>query len=296
VTLASGAGATIDGVSRPVAWVRRQLAPFVERLVELELFDRAVALASQAFVALIPYMVVTGALLPAYERDDYADSIVNRFHLTGDSASAVEQVFNKPADVHSTLSAIGLVLLVISALSFCRAMQRLYEKAWRLPARGVRSSGSHLTWLLFAAVYASITTSLNTAAAQWLGPVGRLVVAFVLSYGLWLWTPYLLLGRRVERRRLRGTGILTATALTAFGVASIFYMPQSIESSAQRFGLIGIAIAIVSWLIGVGFVLVVSAALGAVLADRSARVGASPPGRRRRRALQREAEQAEGQL
>ena len=62
MTPASGAGATIDGVRRLVAWVRRQLAPFVERLVEVELFDRAVAIASQAFVALIPYMVVVSAL------------------------------------------------------------------------------------------------------------------------------------------------------------------------------------------------------------------------------------------
>ena len=175
-------------------------------------------------------------------------------------------------------------------------MQRLYEKAWRLPSRGVRSSGSHLVWLAAAGLYTSLETSLNTAAADWLGPTGRIGVAFVLSYLLWMWSPYLLLGRRVERRALRWTGILTATGMTGFGVASIYYMPHSIAASAEQYGLIGIAIAIVSWLVGVGFVLVISAAFGAVLSDSSARIHTLPPGRRRRRALQREAQQAEGQL
>ena len=296
MTLPSGAGATIDGVRRLVAWVRRLVAPFVERLVEVELFDRAVAIASQAFVALIPYMVVVSAVLPSYERHTFADSIIHRFDLTGDSAEAIEHVFSPPGRVEETLSAFGVALLVISALSFCRAMQRLYEKSWRLQARGVRSSGSHLLWLVVAAAYVSLGTSLNTAAGDWLGPTARIVVAFALSFMVWLWTPYLLLGRRVERRALRWTAVLTATGMTAFSVASIFYMPQSIAASAERFGMIGIAIAIVSWLIGVGFVLVVAAAFGAVISDSSARIHTLPPGRRRRRALQREAEQAEGQL
>jgi membrane protein len=283
-------------VSRLVAWVRRLVAPYLERLVEVEVIDRAVAIASQAFVALIPYMVVVAAVLPAYERKGFADSIIHRFDLEGESAAAIHEVFAPSADVESTLSVVGVLVLVISALSFCRAMQRLYEKSWRLPSRGLRSSGSHLAWLAFAAVYTSLETSLNTAAASWLDPAARIALALVLSYLLWVWTPYLLLGRRVERRALRWTAALTATGMTAFGLASLLYMPRSIAASAESYGLIGIAIAIVSWLIGVGFVLVVSAALGAVVGGRSAVIHPGPPGRRRRRALQREAQQAEGQL
>jgi membrane protein len=276
-----------------LAWLRRLAAPFVERLVELELFDRAVAIASQAFVALIPFMVVAAALLPHSERSSFADSIVRRFELEGDSADAVERVFAQPADVRSTVSVFGVLLLVISALSFCRAMQRLYERAWRLPALGMRATPSHLMWLALVVVYASVAGALSTAAGEWLGPVGRLAVGFVGSFVVWLWTPYLLLGRRVGRRALRVTALLTATGMTAFSVASLVYMPQSIASSSERFGAIGIAIAIVSWLIGVGFVLVVAAALGAVLADRSARVPPSAPPRRSRRPLQRKPQQAE---
>ena len=274
--------------------MRRLVAPFVERLVEVELFDRAVALASQAFVALIPFLVIAAAVMPYDQQPSFADSIISRFHLTGDSAEAVDTLFATPGGATSPLNAVGVFLLVVSALSFCRAMQRLYEKAWRLSTRGIRSTGSHLMWLLLAAVYGSIGTTLNTTAGDWLGPAGRLIVGFGLSYLVWMWTPYLLLGRRVERRALRVTGILTATGMTAFGIASLFYMPRSITASAEQFGSIGIAIAIVSWLIGAGFVLVVAAAFGAVLADRSSRIRPSTPRGRRRRPLQRQPEEAQG--
>jgi membrane protein len=257
-------------IARPVAWIRRLVAPFLERLVEVELFDRAVALASQAFVALIPLMVVAAALLPYGQRAGFADSIVQRFHLSGDSADAIERVFAQPAEIQSTLSAFGVLLLVVSALSFCRALARLYEKAWRLAPRGMRSTPTHLIWLAVACVYTSIAEFLNTTAADWLGPVGRLAVAFVLSFLIWLWTPYVMLRRRVERRDLRWTGGLTATGMVAYSVGSLYNMPHAIEESAERFGTIGIAIAIVSWLIGVGFILVVGAAFGAVLAGRRA--------------------------
>jgi hypothetical protein len=42
-------------------------------------------------------------------------------------------------------------------------------------------------------------------------------------------------------------------------------MPAAIGRSAVHYGPIGIAIALVSWLVGVGFALTVSAAVGAVL-------------------------------
>src|SRR5215217_559035 len=283
-------------LARPLASLRRLVAPFTERLVELELFDRAVALASQAFVALIPFMVVVAALTPYGERSSFADSIIRRFELTGDTAAAVDQLFSQPAEIQSTLTGFGVLLLIVSALSFCRALQRTYERAWRLQRFGVRSTPSHLLWLALAAAYASIAAALNTAAGEHLGDAGRLIVAFGLSFFLWLWTPYLLLGRRVERRKLRITSALTATGMTGFGVASLFYMPQSIATSSENFGSIGIAISIVSWLIAVGFILVAAAGLGVVLTERSPWIRAGTFRRRHGRALERDPDQAEGEL
>ena len=58
-------------------------------------------------------------------------------------------------------------------------------------------------------------------------------------------------------------------------------MPKAISDSADQFGTIGIAIALVSWLVVIGFALTLSAAIGAVLGEREAGAtwaGADDPG------------------
>jgi uncharacterized BrkB/YihY/UPF0761 family membrane protein len=64
--------------------------------------------------------------------------------------------------------------------------------------------------------------------------------------------------------------------MTCLSVAAIVYMPRSIEDSAARYGPIGVAISLVSFFVGMGFVIVVCASVGAVLgqhrAQRAAKV------------------------
>ena len=55
--------------------------------------DRAMVIASQAFTALIPLVILTSALLPTENHGSIADGIVRKFALTGDSAAAVQTVF-----------------------------------------------------------------------------------------------------------------------------------------------------------------------------------------------------------
>lgn len=55
---------------------------------------------------------------------------------------------------------------------------------------------------------------------------------------------------------------LTAAGLTALGVWSAIYMPPAIESSASAYGAIGVAFALLTWLRGLGVVLVVAAVYG----------------------------------
>jgi membrane protein len=238
------------------------------RAVEIELVDRAVALASLAFTALIPLGVVTGSVLPSVGSRDLADSFIHRFRLSGDTAELVRSLFAPPEDVRSAVSFIGLFLLVVSALSFTRAMQRVYERSWQLRSRGVRGTPAGLAWLagvvVFLAFFAGIRAELVNATGDLVG----VVVALAFSFAIWVLTPYTLLGRRVHWRALLPTSCLTAVAMTALNTGAIVYMPNAIHDSAARYGQIGVAIALVSFLVAVGFVLVTCAAVGAVLAER----------------------------
>jgi membrane protein len=251
-------------VGAVTAFVRRCL----QRLVQLEFVDRSVALASLTFTALIPLGVVVGSAVPGIHREDFADSIVERFDLDERTAKLVEQAFSPPAGVQASLSVLGVLLLIVSALSFTRALQRVYETAWRLPRLGVRATPSGLVWLAGVIAFLSIFGGLRSAVVDLSRPVASVIVALACAGAVWMFTPWMLLSRRVAWRALVPTAALTAVGMTCLSIAGIVYMPRSISSSAASYGTIGVAIAMVSWFVAAGFVLVGCAAVGAVLGDR----------------------------
>jgi membrane protein len=243
------------------------------RMVEIEVVERAVALASLAFTALIPLGIVVGSLATTADTNALVRSLVRRFKLTGESRHLVEQVFSPPADVRNTVSVIGAVLLVVSALSFTRALQRVYERAFELQAfelqrLGVRGTPAGALWLPAVAVFVIAVTELRNDLVEAAGPVLSLIVALPFSLAIWWGTPWLLLSRRLPWQTLLPTALVTAAAATAVGAASILYMPTAIGDAARRYGEIGVAIALVSWLVAVGFAVVVCAAVGSVIVQR----------------------------
>ncbi|MGB2710427.1 MAG: YhjD/YihY/BrkB family envelope integrity protein [Conexibacter sp.] len=246
-------------VQRAIALAEASL----ERLVAVQFVDRAVALGSLGFTALVPLLVISAAFVPG--TDGLANTLIERFHLSGSTADLVRQVFAQPDDVRQSLSWLGLVLLIASALSFTRALQRVYEHAWQLPARGWRGTRAGLVWLGGIVVW----TTIFATARRWLldvtGSGGALVVLLGGNALLWLWTPWTLLAQRIAWLQLLPTALLTAIAMSGWSIGSAIYMPTAIEDSAAHYGTIGVAIALVSWLVAAGFVLVACAAVGAVL-------------------------------
>lgn len=249
--------------SSPLARAVELTRACLDRLVELQFVDRSIALGSLAFTALFPLLVIAAAFLPG--TDGLASELIERFHLSGSTATLVREVFAQPDAVRQSLSWLGVLLLVAASLSFTRGLQRVYEHAWRLDARGWYGTKHGLIWIGSIAIW---STSFS-AARDWLldvtGPIGSLTILLGGDAALFLWTPWILLARRVDWRRLVPTALLTSVAMTAFSVGSVIYMPEAISSSADHYGSIGIAIALVSWLVGAGFVLTVCAGVGAVL-------------------------------
>ena len=128
------------------------------RFVELEGFDRAMALAGQAFAALLPLLIVVGAVTPGGGKD-LADGLIDRFDLHGQAASTLQAAVAQPAAVQDGVSALSAFLLVISALSFTRALQRLYLRAWRLPPMRLVRQRWGLAWLAAFSVFWTLQTA-----------------------------------------------------------------------------------------------------------------------------------------
>ena len=105
------------------------------RFVELEGFDRAMALAGQAFAALLPLLIVISSISPS-DSDDLSQSSSPRFQLDSDAADTLQSAVAQPPTPAS--GAIGGVLLVVSALSFTRRCSGSTSGPGGSPARPAR--------------------------------------------------------------------------------------------------------------------------------------------------------------
>jgi len=240
---------------------------WVSRFFAVQAFDRAMSIGAYAYAGLFPLLIVSSALRPRADNEDFAQVLIDEFHLTGAAAQSVQLAFAPAGNVQSSVTALGVLLLLYSALSFSRGLQRLYEAAYALPTLGMRNTPRGLLWLIFLAAVLSVRSALT-------GPLdGAVRIAITLALGVvvWLVTPYLLLGRRVGWRRLLPCSLLTAAGLGGVGVWSVLWMPHTLAASAEQFGLIGIGFALMSWLFAAAVVIVVATTGGAMVGDRLAR-------------------------
>jgi membrane protein len=240
----------------------------VTSLVALQGLDRAMVIASQAFTALIPLLILGSAVLPRDDGTGVADEINRRLGLTGDAAGSVETVFASSGS--GSVGVVSVLLLVFSGVSLTRRLQRMYLQAWRLaPLKGVRGP-LHATMGLAALLVAIVLLSLVRTIARALPLEWALGVplSFLASVVLWTSIPWLLLDRRVAWRRLIPGGALTGAAASLYGVATTIYMPRLVEDYSERYGLFGVTISLVGWLLCISFIVVAATVVAAEL-DRA---------------------------
>ena len=115
----------------------------------------------------------------------------------------------------------------------------------------------------------TLLTLLGPALTVFLGrlPI-RLTVQALAATVLWWPVQYLLLGGRVGWRALLPGAALTGAGQAGAILVSGLYLPIAISHGAERYGLVGVAIAL-SWLVVFGLLLVVAAVLSAELARSS---------------------------
>lgn len=233
----------------------------VQRFIALQGIDRAVVLSSQAFTALIPLLLLVTALAPASKGDVVSEAIIHRFQLRGEAADAVNQLFAHSGD--NAIGVLSVFLLIFSGVSLARRLQRMYQQAWGLdPSPGV---GRALNAVLgLAVLVAGISTLYMARTLVGSLPAGDVLVApvsVVTSLVVWTCVPWLLLDRRIAWRRLLPGGALTAVGTSLYGVASTIYMPGMFASYSERYGLFGVTLALIGWLLCIAVIIVATTAL-----------------------------------
>ncbi len=242
-----------DSPARIVLWPITFGREWARRFFAIGGVDRGTALGALTFTALFPLLIVYRTLVSGGQSSSFADRLIDRLDLHGSTAASVHEAFG--ASSASSVGVLGVVLVVVSALSFTRTMQRVYETAFGLAALSFRSTGWGLVWLALLVAYVTVRPVVLGAV----GGVVELAASLALGAMLWLATPYFMLARRLHWRRLAPCGIVTATAMTALGVAGAIWLPRSVTASADQYGVIGVAFALLSWFVVAGIAITVAA-------------------------------------
>jgi uncharacterized membrane protein YvlD (DUF360 family) len=234
------------------------------RFVLMEGFDRSIILSAQVFTALIPLFIIVASVAPAGQEDVIGEGIINRFALTGASADAVEQLFKAPAAATSSVTLFSALLLIYSGVAFTRRLQRMYRAAWGREQAGIRSAlfatlGLVALVLEFVVAY-GIREFTTLFPFEWLWAIP---ISLVTGLVLWTSIPYLLLERQLHWRRLLVAGAAAAVGMTIFAIGTPIYMPDVMTRATNEFGLFGVTITLIGWLLAASFVLVATTAIGA---------------------------------
>jgi membrane protein len=241
---------------------------FVEALVEMRVVDRSLALASKLFIAILPMSILSTAIISGRA---FSDQLVDRFGLTGRGAQAARELFAAPSEVQAGVGFLGILILTSSIVSFARALERVYLDCWQLAPLTRSAVRWRLIWLTgFFAVLAALSLLHDAFDGTPAEPV-TWALAAVTGSVFFLWTPYVLLGRRVSHRRLLPTALATGAAMLLLGVGSTLIMPALTSRNTGRYGLIGFTFSLVSWLFTAAVLIISAAILGALLDRRPAR-------------------------
>src|SRR5262245_45878924 len=238
-----------ERVRRLVAWFLRTFATLLDRLASVGLVYSGVVLAAQTLMALLPLLIVVISLLPTWAGTSVAQTLRTKLGVTGETDQAVGNLIASRSQLQG-ISIISVIVVIASATSFTRALQRVYELSWGLPRLGMRGSLRGLVWLVAVSSYFGVLAlalhyARNGAPATTL----RVVLTVIGAVGLWWWTPYVLLMGRVRLRSLLPCGVVTGIAMLVMGRVAAVVVPRTVRTNERRFGTIGVVFAVQSWLV-----------------------------------------------
>ncbi len=253
---ASRKGATIG-------WVRRYQA------ADGQLY--AVLLAAYFFLTLIPALLVESSYINN-DPSAFADRLQHRLGLSGDTAALLHGVLVGAGGHKLSSALIALVNLFFFGLGFGRVLQLVHARSWGLNLRKnvvVDQSvylGVLVVLIVMTALYLVQLKELKGQPAWigWLLDVGWLAVLFAF----FVWMPRELLHRSVPRRDIVPGAAFTILCLVGLRLISSLLLAHWLNWYSKTYGALGIVMAIVFWLIIIGTVLVLAAALSPALAHR----------------------------
>jgi membrane protein len=244
----------IDRLAQRWPLVGRVLA-VQARFSEIHGITLASSITLYAFLALFPILLLGVWALGLVSGNSirFVHDVVHNIGFRGDTEQQVVDTV-KRAQHNGVLAGVGLLTALWTVSNLTQGLQNAWNSAWQVRTRGLRDRVLGLTWALGA----GILIILSGFITAWIRRHGLdvqilgYVVALLVSIGLWLWTSWWLPNRHVPLRALLPGAILGGIAFEILKVAVTLLVPTGARSTNHVYGSIGLAFAIVFWLLIVG--------------------------------------------
>ena len=257
-------------IRRAAVWGKAKYAgswaeDLCRRLAALDFINQGMVFAATLLLCLFPFLIVVSALAGR----SMADTLARTTGLTGRAAADVGHLFAPTAaTTGAVIGTVSMVFFVFGGIAAATALQQIYERVFDLPHRPVKDLPLRLAWLALL-----MGTSLLTGwAAPGLrhvgGPALLAAAGLVWSTGFWWLTMRILLASRLSWRALLPAACATGVLYVAMEVVFSLFFSAMVISNETKYGPIGIIFALLSYLIAIGVVVILGAAVGLVWQDR----------------------------
>ena len=260
-------------------WIRDSY-PFAvfRRFFELELLDRSFGLAAQAFVALLPLLILIVAVFAGSDGSVIADQLIERFGLEGAAADAVSSLFDSPAPTF-VISWTALLITSYSAFSLSRKLSRAYGSIFQIPSLLPQQLWRGLVWVLLQVARFAISAGLRNLWRDsgfelgLLAGLGIFVFWFLAEYaGIRLLVP------SINRQLLLPAAVLSSVGHMGMIAWAAIYMPRTLQTQAEQFGPIGVTFSLFTLILVGVVVMLVAPLLVGVYSQRQRAVLANAQG------------------
>jgi membrane protein len=259
-------------LEHPVSrWTGRTCLHTAASCIRVEIFDRSMTIAAQVFTSVLPILILAATWLDG----DDSEGLSELVGIPDESREIVDQLVDG-ADT-AAFGVVGTLLVLISATSLSRALSRAAAVAWevRRPRQKLSSAWRWLAVVLALAlavvVAQSLTQRVGTLPPRAAWPV---VLSAAIDGFTALFVPWVLLAGAVPARRLLPGAAAFALLMMPTRLAAQEWLPHALQTSADRYGAIGLAFAYLAWLYVVAFIFIGTLVLGRTVATDTGRVGA----------------------
>ena len=231
------------------------------QLGELGFIDSSLQFAAVFTLSFIPFLMLLSVVLGR----DLPRALVARSEFNATASHDVTTLLTHGRTALTSLSIIGIVLVIFGAESVSGILQTWYAKIFRAEIHGWKARARRAEWLAGVFGFVALQFAIGRRLQPQTGHIMASGAQFLLAVAFWWWSLHCLLVGQITWRRLFPAGLVTAICYTGVGIYVAFFGSSSILSNEASYGPIGAVMTLLTIEVGLGVALHLGAVIGATI-------------------------------